>query len=135
LSRERQRDYQPAPPLAVRCVYWSGQRLGWLRSQGQLVTEKTKTLDATAPVDYTYGSANPFKERTVEWQDLFGGFGQSEAPQSIPRRYDHAEYVDASIDGLWMLGRGSKITSKSMDDEPSSPVRCGSLSRLCTGVC
>jgi hypothetical protein len=86
--------------------------------QGQLVTEKTKTLDATAPVDYTYGSANPFKERTVEWQDLFGGFGQSEAPTSIPRRYDHAEYVDASIDGLWMLGPRFEYHVEVLDDNP-----------------
>jgi hypothetical protein len=103
--------------------------------EGQLVTEKTKTLDATAPVDYTYGSANPFKERTVEWQDLFGGFGQSEAPTSIPRRYDHAEYVDASIDGLWMLGSPVRVSHRSPGHKPRSPVRYGSLSKPCTGVC
>ncbi len=71
---------------------------------GNLVSQKTKTLDATAPVDYSYSSANPFKERAYEWQDLFGGFGQSEAPVSVPRRYDHGAFVDTSIDGLWMLG-------------------------------
>jgi hypothetical protein len=87
--------------------------------EGQLVTEKTKTLDATAPIDYTYGSANPFKERTSEWQDLFGGFGQSEAPTTIPRRYDHAEYVDASIDGLWMLGPRFEDHIETIDDSPA----------------
>jgi hypothetical protein len=86
--------------------------------EGQLVSEKTKTLDATAPVDYTYGAANPFKERTSEWQDLFGGFGQGEAPASLPRRYDHAEYVDASIDGLWMLGPRFEDHIEVLDDFP-----------------
>jgi len=74
------------------------------QADGNLVTQKTKTLDATAPVDYTYSSANPYKERTSEWTELYGGFGQTTAPRDIPRRYDHAEKCDLSIDGLWMKG-------------------------------
>jgi hypothetical protein len=45
-------------------------------SDGNLVAQRSKTLDATAPVDYTYSSANPFKERTFEWTKLYGGYGQ-----------------------------------------------------------
>ena len=73
---------------------------------GNMVSQKTKTLDATAPVDYTYSSANPYKERAFEWQELYGGLGQGTAPPGgqIPRRYAFGTNVDMSIDGLWMLG-------------------------------
>lgn len=71
---------------------------------GNLVSESSKTLDATAPVDYTYSSANPYKERTSEYQKLYGGFGQSMQPEGTPRRYSWAEKADLSIDGLWMKG-------------------------------
>ncbi len=71
---------------------------------GNMVAQKSKTLDATAPVDYNYGSANPFKERTFEWQQLFGGLGVAVAPDTVPRRYSHAIRVDTSIDGIWMKG-------------------------------
>lgn len=83
----------------VRCLLEPG-------ADGNLVSQKTKTLDATAPVDYTYSSANPYKERAFEWQELYGGFGQGTAPPGgrPPRRYSHAEYADLSIDGLWMKG-------------------------------
>lgn len=74
------------------------------QADGNLVSQKSKTLDATAPVDYTYGSANPFKERSFEWSELFGGFGQAVAPNSVPRRFSHCIRVDTSIDGLWMKG-------------------------------
>ena len=75
-----------------------------LQADGNLVSQKTKTLEATAPTDYTYSSANPYKERAYEWQQLYGGFGQTTAPNTIPRRYDHAIKCDLSIDGLWMKG-------------------------------
>lgn len=83
----------------VRCLLEPG-------ADGNMVSQKTKTLDATAPVDYTYSSANPYKERAFEWQELYGGFGQGMAPQGgrPPRRYSWAEKVDTSIDGLWMKG-------------------------------
>jgi hypothetical protein len=71
---------------------------------GNLVSENTKTLDATAPVDYTYGSANPYQERTSEWASLYGGFGQAIAPDGKPHRYFYAQNADLSIDGLWMKG-------------------------------
>lgn len=71
---------------------------------GALVSESSKTLDATAPLDYTYSSANPYKERTSEYQKLFGGFGQGIAPDGPPRRYWYAEKADLSVDGLWMKG-------------------------------
>jgi hypothetical protein len=76
------------------------------QADGNLVSQKTKTLDATAPVDYTYSSANPYKERAFEWQEMFGGFGQGTAPSNgeRPRRYSWAEKADLSIDGLWMKG-------------------------------
>lgn len=74
------------------------------QADGNLVSQKTKTLDATAPTDYTYSAANPFKERAFEWQQLYGGFGQSVAPNGTPRRYGHAVKADLSIDGLWMKG-------------------------------
>jgi hypothetical protein len=79
------------------------------QADGNLVTKKTRTLDATAPVDYTYSSANPYKERAFEWRELYGGFGQGTAPSGglsiqIPRRYSYAQYADLSIDGLWMKG-------------------------------
>lgn len=76
-----------------------------LQADGNLVTSKTKTLEATAPIDYTYSSANPYKEKAFEWQELFGGFGQTVAPTSgQPRRYSHSIKCDLSIDGLWMKG-------------------------------
>jgi hypothetical protein len=83
----------------VRCILEPG-------SDGNLVTSKTKTLDATAPVDYTYSSANPYKERAFEWQELYGGFGQGTAPPGgqVPRRYSHTVKADLSVDGLWMKG-------------------------------
>lgn len=74
------------------------------QADGNLVTSKTKTLEATAPIDYTYSAANPYKEKAFEWQELFGGFGQTIAPTGIPRRYSHAIKADLSIDGLWMKG-------------------------------
>jgi hypothetical protein len=73
-------------------------------ADGNLVSEKTRTLDATAPVDYTYDSADPYKERAFEWHELYGGFGQTTAPKGIPRRYAQAVKADLSIDGLWMKG-------------------------------
>lgn len=76
------------------------------QADGNLVSQKTKTLEATAPVDYTYSSANPYKERSFEWQALYGGFGQGTAPSisTVPRRYSYAVKSDLSIDGLWMKG-------------------------------
>jgi hypothetical protein len=71
---------------------------------GNLISENSKTLDETAPIDYTYSSANPYKERTTEFQHLYGGFGQAIAPDGVPRRYYYAEKADLSIDGLWMKG-------------------------------
>lgn len=71
---------------------------------GNLISENSKTLDETAPIDYTYSSANPYKERTTEFQKLYGGFGQAIAPDGIPRRYYYAEKADLSVDGLWMKG-------------------------------
>lgn len=73
-------------------------------ADGNMVTQKTKTLDATAPVDYTYSSADPFKERAFEWAELYGGFGQGTAPSGTPRRYSYAVKADLSVDGLWMKG-------------------------------
>jgi len=71
---------------------------------GNIVSEDAKTLDETAPVDYTYSSANPYRERTSEYQALYGGFGQAVQPETQPRRYHWAEKADLSIDGLWMKG-------------------------------
>lgn len=72
---------------------------------GNLVSENSRTLDETAPIDYTYSSANPYKERTSEWQKLYGGFGQTVADEAdVSRRYWYAEKSDLSVDGLWMKG-------------------------------
>ena len=71
---------------------------------GQLVARKSKTLDAVAPIDYRYDSANPLIERGFEWIELYGGFGQSVAPNTTPRRISHAIRADTSLDGLWMIG-------------------------------
>ena len=73
-------------------------------ADGNLVAQKTKTLDSTAPVDFTYSSANPFKERTFDWTKLYGGFGQTVEPDTVPRRYFYGQYVDTSINGLMMKG-------------------------------
>lgn len=73
---------------------------------GSIISENSKTLDETAPIDYTYSSANPYKERTTEFQKLYGGFGQAIAPDGTPRRYYYAEKADLSVDGLWMKGPG-----------------------------
>lgn len=81
----------------VRCLLEPDQ-------DGNLVSQDSKTLDETAPIDYTYSSANPYKERTSEFQKLFGGFGQSVCPDDKPRRYSYGEKVDMSVDGLWMKG-------------------------------
>lgn len=74
------------------------------QADGNMVSQKTKTLDATAPVDYTYSSADPYKERAFEWTELFGGFGQATATSGTPRRYSWAEKADLSVDGLWFKG-------------------------------
>lgn len=74
------------------------------QADGNLVTQRTKTLEATQPPDYTYSAANPFKERPFEWHNLYGGFGQAIAPVGIPRRYSHTIKADLSVDGLWMKG-------------------------------
>src|SRR5262245_1577934 len=71
---------------------------------GALISEEARTLDATAPVDYTYSSANPYKERTSEWQHLYGGFGQAVAPDGTPRRYWYGWKADLSVNGMWMKG-------------------------------
>jgi hypothetical protein len=75
------------------------------QADGNLVSQKSKTLDETAPTDYTYSSANPFKERAFEWTQLYGGYGQAVAPSTgVPRRYAYAIKADLSVDGLWMKG-------------------------------
>lgn len=75
------------------------------QADGNLVSQKTKTLEATAPIDYTYSSANPYKEKAFEWSELFGGLGQGTAASTgSPRRYSIAEKADLSLDGLWMKG-------------------------------
>ena len=73
-------------------------------ADGNLVAQKTKTLDATAPVDYTYSSANPFKERTFEFRKLYGGYGQTIEGDGPPHRIEHGEYVDTSINGMMLIG-------------------------------
>ena len=74
-------------------------------ADGNLVAQKTKTLDATAPVDYTYSSANPFKERTFEWTKLYGGYGQfMEDAHGPPHRIEHGEFVDTSVNGMMFKG-------------------------------
>jgi hypothetical protein len=81
----------------VRCLLEPDQ-------DGTLVSQDSKTLSETAPIDYTYSSANPYKERTSEFQKLFAGFGQAVCPDDVPRRYYYAEKADLSVDGLWMKG-------------------------------
>lgn len=71
---------------------------------GHIVATKSKTLDASAPITFEYGSQNPFKERTFEWTKLYGGMGQGTAPDHRPRRYSHAINADLSLDGTWMKG-------------------------------
>jgi hypothetical protein len=72
---------------------------------GNLISDNSKTLDATAPIDYTYSSANPYKERTSEWQHLYGGFGQAVADEVLPpHRYWYAEKCDVSVNGAAMKG-------------------------------
>lgn len=73
---------------------------------GNLVSKKSKTLDATAPVTFDYGSASPYKERTALFRDLLGGMGLAVEPAvgSIIRRYKHTTRADLSIDGRWMKG-------------------------------
>lgn len=95
-------------PLSKQRPYPYDAYIGGVRvmlepqADGNMVTSKTKTLEATAPIDYTYDSANPYKEKAFEWQALYGGFGQSIAPSGTPRRYSYAIKSDLSIDGLWM---------------------------------
>lgn len=71
---------------------------------GQLVSKKSKTLEATAPITYAYSSANPYKERTSIYELMFAGMGLSESDTASPRRYSHATNADLSIDGRWMKG-------------------------------
>lgn len=72
---------------------------------GNLVSQKTRTLDQSSPGDFNYGSENPIKERTFLWTNLYNGFGQPVAPnRERPRRYLRGERVDLSIDGQAMKG-------------------------------
>src|SRR5688500_6289514 len=71
---------------------------------GNLVAQKSRTLDATAPTTFEYSSSNPAKERTFPWTKLYGGLGQGREPDERPRRYRYTQRVDGSINGLWMLG-------------------------------
>lgn len=71
---------------------------------GNLVAQKSKTLDATAPTSFEYSSANPAKERTFPWTKLYAGFGEAVEPDEQPRRYRYAVRCDMSINGLWMKG-------------------------------
>jgi len=71
---------------------------------GNLVGQKSKTLDQIAPTSYEYGSANPFAERTEDWTELYGGMGELVQPTTHPRRYMWAQRLDASINGFWMKG-------------------------------
>jgi hypothetical protein len=96
-------------------LYLGGIPVKLIGEGDNLVSQKSKTLDATAPVDYTYSSANPYKERVTEWQKLYGGLGQAEAPDTAYRRYSYAEYLDTSIDGLEMLGPGFEAHVETID--------------------
>lgn len=71
---------------------------------GNLVGQKSKTLDQVAPTNYEYGSANPFLERTESWNELFGGMGETVQPDTRPRRYQFSQRCDLSINGYWMKG-------------------------------
>lgn len=71
---------------------------------GNLVGQKSKTLDQIAPTSYEYGSANPFSERTEDWTELYGGMGEMVQPPTKPRRYMYAQRADLSINGYWMKG-------------------------------
>lgn len=71
---------------------------------GNLVGQKSKTLDQIAPTNYEYGSANPFLERTESWDQLYGGMGQAVQPETRPRRYMYATRADLSVNGYWMKG-------------------------------
>lgn len=72
---------------------------------GNLVSRKSKTLEATAPVTFEYSSASPYKERTVEFTELFGGMGLGVEPiRGDIRRYAYTVKTDASINGLTMKG-------------------------------
>lgn len=69
-----------------------------------LVGRKSRTLDATAPVTYDYGSQSPYKERTARFRDLFGGMGLARETLNPITRYSYAQRQDLSINGKWMLG-------------------------------
>lgn len=71
---------------------------------GQLVSKKSKTLEATAPITYAYSSADPYKERTSIYELMFAGMGLSESDTAAPLRYSHATNADLSVDGRWMKG-------------------------------
>lgn len=73
---------------------------------GHMVAKKSKTLDATAPVTFDYGSASPYKERTALFRDLLGGMGLSVEPSAgdVIRRYNYTTRCDLSVDGKWMKG-------------------------------
>jgi hypothetical protein len=73
-------------------------------ADGNLVGTKSKTLDQIAPVNYEYGSSNPFLERTEAWNQLYGGLGETVQPETRPRRYMYATRADLSVDGYWMKG-------------------------------
>lgn len=72
---------------------------------GNLVSRKSKTLEATAPVTFEYSSASPYKERTAEFLEMFGGMGLALEPTTgVVRRYSYTIKADASVNGLIMKG-------------------------------
>lgn len=73
---------------------------------GNMVSKKAKTLEATAPSDYSYSAANPFQERTIPFRELLGGMGLGIEPDrgDFIRRYSYADRADLSVDGKWIKG-------------------------------
>jgi hypothetical protein len=69
-----------------------------------LVGRKSKTLDATAPTTYDYGSQSPYKERTARFRDLSGGMGLGRETLDPINRYNYAQRMDLSVNGKWILG-------------------------------
>jgi len=76
---------------------------------GELISQKSQTLEGVQPTDYNYGSLPPYLERTFEMRHLFYGMGQRVQNEQSPGRYWYALDTDLSVNGKWMRGPATTI--------------------------
>lgn len=80
---------------------------------GDMVSRKTRRLDAVAPPTYEYGSLRPYQERPYVMGALTGGMGQSRQQPGTATRYRHALNADLSVAGRRRRGPAAALAAAS----------------------